>query len=263
MHFIANKPLVFNADKYEEWMSCRRISQGNTSAIITAIIKENQIHFKIDNADFLNMSKEATFGLASESSDLGGRIQYIKSCNLVNLVDPIICHIFYEGKRLSCIRFAMTSPDRIIEFYGKLSSIDGTVWPVFSMGRPRFKSIFSEEISDLYRLLLKGNTVNLTIMDHQFAVVAFCLKKYCALRAMADDPDGGMKERVFTDASSIVSQFYPHFADEAIDDARNWFFQIADMESNASESFIDYYYGQLSNGEDINYPRLFHAFQLH
>lgn len=263
MNYLANKPLRFSANRYEEWMQGQCISQGSSSAVITAEIIGSQIHFRIENADNLRIIKEAYYNLADDSADLGSRIQYVKSDIQFNPNDPIVCHLFYEGRALTYIRFAMTSPDRIIEFYGNYESFDGTEKPVFTMGKPRFKTQFTEELTDLYRSLLKGNTINLAIMDHQFAVVAFCLRKYCALCAINEAPDESIKERIFIDASSIVSQFYPHFGDEALDDARNWFYQILDLAPNAPDVFIEYYYHQLLNGEDFNYQKLFGAFRLH
>ena len=222
MNYLANKPLRFSANRYEEWMQGQCISQGSSSAVITAEIIGSQIHFRIENADNLRIIKEAYYNLADDSADLGSRIQYVKSDIQFNPNDPIVCHLFYEGRALTYIRFAMTSPDRIIEFYGNYES-----------------------------------------MDHQFAVVAFCLRKYCALCAINEAPDESIKERIFIDASSVVSQFYPHFGDEALDDARNWFYQILDLAPNAPDVFIEYYYHQLLNGEDFNYQKLFGAFRLH
>ena len=262
MNYLANKPLKFNADRYEEWMQGQCISQGASSAVITAEIIGSQIHFRIENADDLRIAEGVFYNLADDSSDLGSRIQYVKSDTL-NPIDPIVCHLFYEGRTLTYIRFAMTSPDRIIEFYGKYESFDSTEKPALEMGRPHFKPQFKEELADLYRSLLKRNTINLAIIDHQFAVVAFSLRKYCALYAINEAPDETVKERIFIDASSVVSQFYPYFVDEALDDARKWFYQILNLAPNAPDVLIEYYYHQLLNGVNFNYPKIFAAFHLH
>ena len=46
---------------------------------------------------------------------------------------------------------------------------------------PSFKRDFIDELADQYRKLLKENTVSLAIIDHQFACVAFSLKKFISL----------------------------------------------------------------------------------
>ena len=51
------------------------------------------------------------------SQILSDRIQYIRQSDF-NPIEPVVCHIFTKDDELNCIRFAMTNPDRIIEFYG-------------------------------------------------------------------------------------------------------------------------------------------------
>ena len=53
---------------------------------------------------------------------LADRVQYgrLTSIGLKDANEPIVCNIF---NNMQCIRFAMTSPLRIIEFYGTFSSI--------------------------------------------------------------------------------------------------------------------------------------------
>lgn len=256
MNFLANKSFVFLADRYEEWMSGACISQGPVSAKITADASEDGITFNVEGADSLRMQKQVTFALITEngpSVDLGKRLQYLNPffCQ-ENPLEAIVCHVFYEGRTISYIRFGMSYPDRIIEFYGKTVSFDGLAMPEVAPGkRLSFKKSFIDGIADQYRELLKENTVTLAIVDHQMACVAFSLKMYQSLLAMTDDSDGKLKDQVFTDTSSTISTFYPIFGNEALDIAKSWFNQLVDSPRKA-EVFLNYYFGQLEAGEPID-----------
>ena len=35
----------------------------------------------------------------------------------------MICNIFYKGDNIEYVRFAMTNPDRLIEFYGYMENL--------------------------------------------------------------------------------------------------------------------------------------------
>ena len=157
----------------------------------------------------------------------------------------------------------MTSPDRIIEFYGKTVSFDGMERPEMLTGNriPGLKRLLVNDLADQYRALLKGNTVSLAIIDHQMACVALSLRKYYTLVAFAGDPDGAHKDQVFKDVSSSISQFFPIFGNEALDDARNWFYKIAANPFHA-DVFLGYYYGQLDAGNSIDCFEIMRAFQL-
>lgn len=266
MNFLANKSFVFLADRYEEWMSGTCISQGPISAKITADASENVIKFTVKGADSLRMHKQVTFVFITEngpSVDLGTRLQYLNP--LFVQEDPLevlVCHVFYEDTRISYIRFGMSYPDRIIEFYGKTVSFDGLTIPEVAPGRRlSFKQSFIDGIADQYRRILKENTVNMAIIDHQMACVAFSLKMYQSLLAMTEDPDGRLKDQVFTDTSSTISTFYPIFGNEALDIAKSWYQQLIDSPQRA-EVFLNYYFGQLEAGEPIDGWKIQNALQL-
>ncbi len=215
MNFLANKSFVFLSDRYEEWMGGSCISQGSISAKITSNADENGITFVVEGADSLRMKKQVIFApidASGVSMDMGIRLQYLNPIfRQGDPLDVILCHVFYEGRTISYIRFAMSYPDRIIEFYGKTISFDGMERPEIIAGRrlPGFKSLFIDEIADQYRQLLKENSVSLAIVDHQMACVAFSLKKLFTLKAMVDDTDDALQDQVFKDSSSIIYQFYP------------------------------------------------------
>ena len=266
MNFLANKPFVFISDRYEEWMGGRCISQGPINAKITFMTKGNSLPFVVEGADSLRMHKQGAFVFitdAGPSVDLGTRLQYLNP--LFVQEDPlevIVCHVFYEDKRISYIRFGMSYPDRIIEFYGKTVSFDGLTIPEVAPGRRlSFKQSFIDGIADQYRQILKENTVNMAIIDHQMACVAFSLKMYQSLLAMTEDQYGRSKDQVFTDASSSISTFYPIFGSEALDIAKSWYQQLVDSPQRA-EVFLNYYFGQLEAGEPIDGWKIQNALQL-
>ena len=266
MNFLANKSFVFLADRFEEWMSGACISQGPINARITAEASDDKIEFSVEGADSLRMKKQGSYALLSEngpSMDMGTRLQYFNPFFIQE--DPlelILVHVFYEAGKISYVRFAMSYPDRIIEFYGKTVSFNGLTMPEVAPGRRlSFKSSFIDGIADQYRKLLKENTVNLAIVDHQMACVAFSLKMYNCLLVMTEDPDGKLQDQVFTDASSTISTFYPIFGDEALDTAVSWYNQLVASPERA-EIFLNYYYGQLETGQPIDGWKIQQALQL-
>ena len=193
MNYLANKSLRFIADRFEEWSGGMCISQGPIKAEITATADKNGVRFEVIGADNLRMCKHASFAPISEggmSMDMGTRLQYFNPAfSEGDPLDLIVCHVFYEGRTISYIRFAMSFPDRIIEFYGNTVSFDGIDRPVVTSGQryPSFKKLFIDDLAGHYRLLLKENSVSIAIVDHQLACVAFCIKKYLAFLAMDND----------------------------------------------------------------------------
>lgn len=260
MNFLSNKPFQFIADRFEEWSGGICLSQGPISARVTASVSGKALHVVVQGADALRMYKEATYPFTDESGDLGDRIQYISPDIRFDPLAPIVLHVFHGNGTVKYIQFAMTSPDRIIEFYGKTVSFDGMERPAVTTGRriPGFKEVFRERIADLYRILLKENTVSLAVIDHQMACVAFSLRKYYSLLAMVEDPDGVLRNQVFKDASSTISEFYPVFGNDALDDARKWFDKVVAKPPYAW-LIIEYYAAQLECGGDIDCYRLVRA----
>lgn len=267
MNFLANKSLKFVADRFEEWMGGQCISQGPSNAVITLTATNNSIAAAIEGADSLRLYKSPSFSPFSDSGvsvDLGDRLQYLNPFFAQgDPLEPILCHVFYGNRTISYIRFAMSSPDRIIEFYGKTVTFDGMPRIEFTPGQriPSFKSLFVDDIANQYRLLLKENTATLAIVDHQLACVAFSLNKYFTLTAMVEDETEAIRDQVFKDASSIISQYYPIFGNEALDIARNWYNQLA-VNPSHTESFLHYYFGQLQASEAIDGFKVQQAFRL-
>lgn len=125
---------------------------------------------------------------------------------------------------------------------------------------PSFKRDFIDELADQYRKLLKENTVSLAIIDHQFACVAFSLKKYISLKEKYNNNEEALKNQIFKDTFSIISEFYRIFANKAMIIARSWFDQL--LRANNTESFLDYYFGQLEQGNAIDVYRIQHTYHL-
>ena len=267
MNFLANKSLKFISDRYEEWSCGQCISQGPGCAEISITASDHAIDVVVKGADSLRMYKSCIFSPIDDSGisvDLGDRIQYLNPHFIQgDPLEVILCHIFYKDRSVSYIRFAMSSPDRIIEFYGKTVMFDGVLRPETETEQSAhsFKGSFIDEIASQYRLLLKENTETLAIIDHQLACVAFSLKKYFSLVAMLGEDDDNLRAQVFKDSSSIISQFYPIFGNEALEIARNWYNQFADNMQH-TESFLQYYEGQLKAGEPVDGFKVQAAFRL-
>lgn len=63
--------------------------------------------------------------IIEEDDVLPDRVQYGRLTNRAwkDYKEPVVCNIFNIFNNMKCIRFAMTSPLRIIEFYGEFTDI--------------------------------------------------------------------------------------------------------------------------------------------
>jgi len=116
---IFKKNFRFIANRYEEWQGGRCISQGSINSDIVAKTTSNSIHIELNGAGNLRILKSFEFEFIG-SDVLADRIQYIHASSDFNPIVPMVCHLFFKGDIISCVRFAMTNPDRIIEFYGSM-----------------------------------------------------------------------------------------------------------------------------------------------
>lgn len=111
----------FIAERYEEWQSGRCISRGYMLTEIVAEVCNDEIYFELDDIGNLQILKSFSFEILGDSyCILPDRIQYSHNTSDFNPVVPIVCHIFYTGGHMDYVRFAMTNPDRLVEFYGTL-----------------------------------------------------------------------------------------------------------------------------------------------
>ena len=111
-----NKRFRFRANRFEEWQGGRCISGGEIDLEILAVDNGNVLSFTLDSTRELRITSSFEFN-KRYSSMLPDRIQYIRSSDF-NPEEPVVCHLFVKNDELRCVRFAMTNPDRIIEFYG-------------------------------------------------------------------------------------------------------------------------------------------------
>lgn len=149
---------IFVANRYEEWQGGQCISQGAISTKIVAEVKNDIIHFELDNIGSILMLKSFDFGILGEDyCVLNDRIQYIHDTSDFNPVVPIVCHLFYSGSTMPCVRFAMTNPDRIVEFYGGLLELGQ---PSTGMRNTQHNAGFSETAESILKQLNEYGMLN-------------------------------------------------------------------------------------------------------
>lgn len=113
--FPPKKNFQFRSNRYEEWQAGQCISQGSVDVLITAEANGDGLHVELTNIGNLRIVKSFSF----EKCDiLPDRVQFVHGSYDFNPIVPFVCHIFYNGTTISYVRFAMTNPDRLIEFYG-------------------------------------------------------------------------------------------------------------------------------------------------
>lgn len=113
----------FQAHRYEEWQNGCCISSDSIDCRITASVYNDIIRFTLSDKGNLRIPSSFSFELLG-SDILGDRIQYVHGTSDFNPIIPMVCHVFVKNGSVSCVRFAMTNPDRIIEFYGDLLELD-------------------------------------------------------------------------------------------------------------------------------------------
>ncbi len=113
----------FIANRYEEWQAQQCISQGAISTEIIGLVCGNEIRFELNNIGNIRILKSFDFMIHDEKSCIHhDRILYFTTSNF-NPIVPVVCNIFYSGNVMQYVRFAMTNPDRLVEFYGSLKEI--------------------------------------------------------------------------------------------------------------------------------------------
>ena len=123
---IYEKSFTFRASGFEEYESGRCINSGSCDVtVIAKVLNDECIGFIIDGKNPVQMNN--SFGLpifgAYSGDVLDDRVQYGRLPSSMSWHDsnePIVCNIF---NNMTCIRFAMLSPLRMVEFYGKFTDI--------------------------------------------------------------------------------------------------------------------------------------------
>lgn len=119
--FFYRKDFVFIANRYEEWQFGSCISKGPISTKNVSTVHGNTIHFELEDIGSICIRKSFDIESHGEECDnLGDRIQFFNTwiSDDDDHSTPSICHIFHDGYMMKYIRFAMSNPDRLIEFYG-------------------------------------------------------------------------------------------------------------------------------------------------
>lgn len=133
------------------------------------------------------------------------------------------------------------------------------------MARYAFKKIFRKEIVRDYIALLKENTVNLFIIDHQAEIVAFAYKKYKELISLGYEDNDEFRRAIFDDTWSIVAELFNFPIDSAqgsslIDDPKSIFFAFVDEKLGQPDEFINEYYYRLNHNLDQNSMQLYQKY---
>lgn len=123
---IYKKSFIFQANKYEEYKDGRCIGNGTcNTTIIAKVLNDECIGIMLHGS--IPVSINTRFGLPILGIQYGDvledRVQYGRVPDSISWQDsnePVVCNIF---NNLTCIRFAMMSPLRIVEFYGKFTDI--------------------------------------------------------------------------------------------------------------------------------------------
>ena len=113
---------IFVAERYEEWQGGQCISQGPIDTRIVAEVNGDKIYFNLDEILQLRILKSFEFATTGFCV-LSDRVQYAYETSDFNPIVPMICNIFYKGDNIEYVRFAMTNPDRLIEFYGYMEQL--------------------------------------------------------------------------------------------------------------------------------------------
>ncbi len=121
-HSLYCKSFRFEAVRMEEYQDGMCLKSTNCSTVIIANFEGgNSIEFSLKNDVPANINNK--FELPILGIDMGDiledRIQYGRIPDSFSWEDPnepVVCNIFLDKP---CIRFAMMSPLRIVEFYGK------------------------------------------------------------------------------------------------------------------------------------------------
>lgn len=123
---IYKKDFIFQAVSYEEYQSGKKTTSGTTSVKIYAKVIDSET-IGIAFLGFVPININESFGLpifgAFNGDILEDRVQYGRlpdSLSWNDPAEPLVCEIF---NTMRCIRFAMLSPIRIVEFTGRFIDI--------------------------------------------------------------------------------------------------------------------------------------------
>lgn len=113
------KSISFHVNRFEEWTAGQCINRGPLNFDIHLIAKNESINVEIPDSKRFKIHDNFSFPFLG-SDVLEDRVQYVNAPgDSTDPTKPIILHIFVKADKIEYIRFAMSFPDRIIEFYGE------------------------------------------------------------------------------------------------------------------------------------------------
>lgn len=123
---IYKKSFIFEASNFEEYQDGCCIGNGPCNiTVIAKVLNDECIAMAIQGEISVRINRK--FGLPIFGIQCGDvledRIQYGRIPDSMSWPDsnePIVCNIF---NNMTCIRFAMMSPLRIVEFHGRFTDI--------------------------------------------------------------------------------------------------------------------------------------------
>lgn len=115
---LFKKSISFHVERYEQWQQGQCTGRGPLDFDLHLLAGTSSISVTIPHASKFRMHDDVTFNYLG-STILPDRIQYINAPGMAtDPTMPIILQIFVKNAKIDYIRFAMSFPDRIIEFYG-------------------------------------------------------------------------------------------------------------------------------------------------
>lgn len=123
---IYKKSFIFEANRFEEYQDGRCISSGPCrSSVIAKVMNDECIGMVLQGNIPVNINNRFGFPIYGyQYGDvLNDRVQYGRIPDSMSWHDsnePIVCNIF---NNMTCIRFAMMSPLRIVEFHGQFTDV--------------------------------------------------------------------------------------------------------------------------------------------
>ena len=114
----------FQATRYEEWMNDQCLRNGFFETEIVAESTTTDIRFYISEIGHLEINDSSVFEFTDETNELAlNRIIYYHEAEFPEPNEPVECQLFRDGASISCIRFIMINPLRVVEFYGTVTEI--------------------------------------------------------------------------------------------------------------------------------------------
>lgn len=159
---VYKKSISFHVNRFEEWQCCQCTKRGNLNFDIHLIVNCDSIFVEIPQSEKFRTHKSVSFPFLG-SSVLEDRVQYVNAPgSSTDPTRPIVLHIFVKDDKIDFIRFAMSFPDRIIEFYGfQIESI--------TSNPNDFDEVIWTHESDGYKLSFLLSIINIASCDGEIS----------------------------------------------------------------------------------------------